>query len=118
MEEEMIQALKEMDKKRVEELNPNTRKLFDTIMHVCDERDKYKSLYENGNKLIDTILESDIFMNECPLSFDYVDNSIYNKAKNIFYENAGEYCENNCNDCYKKCWLKYFEEIKRLKEIK
>ena len=55
MEEEMIQALKEMDKKRVEELDSNARKLFDTIMHVCDERDKYKSLYENEKSHVDTL---------------------------------------------------------------
>ena len=51
----MIQALKEMDKKRVEELEPNSRKLFDTIMHVCDERDKLleenKQLKNNWKKL-------------------------------------------------------------------
>ena len=40
MEEEMIQALKEMNKKRVEELNPNARKLFDAIMKIASSRDK------------------------------------------------------------------------------
>lgn len=38
--EEIIKALRDMDEKRVEELDPNTRKLFDAIMRVCDERDE------------------------------------------------------------------------------
>ena len=69
----------------------------------------------NG-KLVDTILEFGIFMDECPLNFSYEDNSIQTKAQDIFYVDDGEYCENNCNENYKKCWLKYFKEIERLKE--
>ena len=54
-EEELIKALKEMDKKRVEELELNSRKLFDAIMKMADERDKYKSLYENEKDKNDTL---------------------------------------------------------------
>ena len=54
-EEELIKALKEMDKKRVEELELNSRKLFDAIMKIADERDKYKSLYENEKEHTDTL---------------------------------------------------------------
>ena len=54
-EEELIKVLKEMDKKRVEELEPNSRKLFDAIMKIADERDKYKSLYENEKEHTDTL---------------------------------------------------------------
>lgn len=54
-EEELIKALKEMDKKRVEELEPNSRKLFDAIMKIADERDKYKSLYQNEKEHVDTL---------------------------------------------------------------
>lgn len=54
-EEELIKALKEMDKKRVEELEPNSRRLFDAIMKIADERDKYKSLYENEKDHTDTL---------------------------------------------------------------
>lgn len=39
-EEELIKVLKEMDKKRVEELELNSRKLFDAIMKIADERDR------------------------------------------------------------------------------
>ena len=54
-EEELIKALKEMDKKRVEELEPNSRRLFDAIMKLADSRDKYKSLYENEKSHVDTL---------------------------------------------------------------
>ena len=38
--EEIIQALKDLDEKQVEELEPKTRKLFDAIMSIADERDE------------------------------------------------------------------------------
>ena len=54
-EEELITALKEMDKKRVEELDKNTKKVFDTVMKIADDKDKYKSLYENEKEHTDTL---------------------------------------------------------------
>ena len=39
-EEGLIKILREMDKKRVEELKPNSRKLFDAIMKIANSRDK------------------------------------------------------------------------------
>ena len=54
-EEELIKALKEMDKKRVEELDKNTKKVFDTVMKIADDKDKYKSLYENEKEHTDTL---------------------------------------------------------------
>lgn len=53
-EEELIKALKEMDKKRVEELEPNSRKLFDAIMKIANERDR---LLEEKRELIDYLKE-------------------------------------------------------------
>ena len=43
----------------------------------------------------------------------FEDNSKEDKAQNIFY--SDEYCENNCNDIYKDCWLKYFKELQKAK---
>ena len=54
-EEELIKALKGMDKKRVEELDKNMKKVFDAVMKIADERDKYKSLYENEKEHTDTL---------------------------------------------------------------
>ena len=54
-EEELIKALKEMDKKRVEELDKNTKKVFDAVMKIADDKDKYKSLYQNEKYHTDTL---------------------------------------------------------------
>ena len=82
------------------------------------ENDTLRKDLQKSKKIIDIILEYGIYMDECPLNFSFDENSIQDKAQNVFYEDNGEYCENNCNDCYKKCWLKFFKEMKRLKEIK
>ena len=63
--------------------------------------------------LIDTILNFSFFKEECPLNFGFEDNSKEDKAQNIFYND--EYCENNCNDICKDCWLKYFKELQKAK---
>ena len=74
--------------------------------------DLEQALDEN-KKLINTILNFDFFKEECPLNFSFEDNSKENEAQNIFYND--EYCENNCNDNYKDCWLKYFKELQKTK---
>lgn len=73
-EEELIKALKEMDKKRVEELEPNSRKLFDAIMKIADERDR---LLEEKQELIDYLKEE---INERKLTGndeDYIKLDVY-----------------------------------------
>lgn len=67
------------------------------------------------NNIIDTILEFSFFKEECPLNFGFGDEK-EEKAQDVFYED--DYCEENCNDIYKKCWLKYFEKLQELKENK
>ena len=64
--------------------------------------------------LIDTILNFSFFKEECPLNFSFEDNSKEDKAQDVFYED--EYCENACNDDYRKCWLKYFEKMQELEQ--
>lgn len=64
--------------------------------------------------LINTILTFSFFKEECPLNFVFEDNSKEDEAQNIFY--SDEYCENNCNDIYKECWLKYFKELQGSRE--
>lgn len=65
------------------------------------------------NNIIDTMLEFSFFKEECPLNFGFGDKK-EEKAQDVFYED--NYCEENCNDIYKKCWLKYFEKLQELKE--
>lgn len=73
----------------------------------------YEKEIERLNNIIDTMLEFNFFKEECPLNFDFGDEK-EEKAQDVFYED--DYCEENCNDIYKKCWLKYFEKLQELKE--
>lgn len=87
-EEELIKALKEMDKKRVEELEQNSRKLFDAIMKIANERDKYKSLYQNEKEHTDTLKR---IINRCVEEIynliDDCDSVIGNKESSIVSKN-------------------------------
>ena len=79
-----------------------------TIMQLQQENKQLK-------ELIDTILNWDIFKNECPMNFGYDEETNENKAQDVFYKDD-DYCENNCNDDYTKCWLKYFKRIHELEK--
>lgn len=68
---------------------------------------------ERLNNIINTMLDFIFFKEECPLNFGYTEKCDEEKAQDVFYEN--DYCEENCNDDYKKCWLKYFERLQELK---
>lgn len=66
------------------------------------------------NNIINTMLDFNFFKEECPLNFGYTEKCDEEKAQDVFYED--DYCEENCNDDYKKCWLKYFKRLQELKE--
>lgn len=66
-------------------------------------------------ELIDTILNWNIFKNECPMNFGYDEETNEDKAQDVFYKDD-DYCENNCNDDYTKCWLKYFKRMQELEK--
>ena len=87
--------------------------LVKTFNQVCEERNNLEQALDEIEKLINTILNFSLFKEECPLNFSFEDNSKEDKAQNIFY--SDEYCENNCNDIYKDCWLKYFKELQKAK---
>ena len=93
---------------------------IEKIEQALDENNKLKiqisareTLCEEYEQLINTILNFSFFKEECPLNFSFEDNSKEDEAQNIFY--SDEYCENNCNDIYKDCWLKYFKELQKAK---
>ena len=69
---------------------------------------------ERLNGLINTMLEFNLFGEECPLNFGYTERCNEEKAQDVFYED--DCCEKTCNDNYKKCWLKYFKRLQELKE--
>ena len=87
--------------------------LVKTFNQVCEERNNLAQALDENKKLINTILNFSFFKEECPLNFSFEDNSKEDEAQNIFYND--EYCENNCNDIYKDCWLKYFKELQKAK---
>ena len=64
--------------------------------------------------LIDIILNFSFFKEECPLNFGFENNTNEDKSQSVFYED--EWCENNCNDNYKDCWLKYFKKLQELEK--
>lgn len=53
--EELIRILKEFQRKHPEELVGEEIRLFDAIMEIADDRDKYKLLYENEKDHTDTL---------------------------------------------------------------
>lgn len=72
--------------------------------------------YDRLNKIIDTILDFSLFGEECPLSLGFND-KLEEEAQDTFYDD--NYCEINCTnekDRFKKCWLKYFNQLQELKE--
>ena len=64
--------------------------------------------------LIDIILNFSFFKEKCPLNFGFENNTNEDKSQSVFYED--EWCEDNCNDNYKDCWLKYFKKLQELEE--
>ena len=76
---------------------------------------KYAEENKQLKELIDTILNWNIFKNECPMNFGYDEETNEDKAQDVFYKDD-DYCENNCNDDYTKCWLKYFKRMQELEK--
>ena len=84
-------------------------KTIDCINAINDTLEEIERL----NNIINAMLDFNFFKEECPLNFGYTEKCDEEKAQDVFYEN--DYCEENCNDDYKKCWLKYFERLQELK---
>lgn len=80
----------------------------ETIIRQSQEIDRL-------NNIIDTILDFNFFNEECPLNFGFGDKK-EEKAQDVFYKD--KWCEKHCNDNYKKCWLKFFDKLKELRNIK
>ena len=91
------------------EFNKNLNKCLDVVKEL-EERDEE---IERLNNIINTMLDFNFFKEECPLNFGYTEKCDEEKAQDVFYED--NYCEENCNDDYKKCWLKYFKRLQELK---
>ena len=98
----------------IEQLQQENKKLNGTIQTYdillkanVEENKKLKNL-------IDIILNFSFFKEECPLNFGFENNTNEDKSQSVFYED--EWCEDNCNDNYKDCWLKYFKKLQELEQ--
>lgn len=89
------------------------QELYDNYLDLLIQNRKLEQALDENEKLINTILNFSFFEEECPLSFEFETISKEDKAQKIFYND--EYCEKNCNDNYKNCWLKYFKELQKAK---
>ena len=97
---------------RLQQKNKNLEQALDENNKLRIQISARETLCEEYEQLINTILNFSFFKEECPLNFSFEDNSKEDKAQDVFYED--EYCENACNDDYRKCWLKYFEKMQEL----
>lgn len=86
--------------------------IYDDLVIDINEIKRLTEENKELKELIDTILNWNIFKNECPMNFGYDEETNEDKSQSVFYED--EYCENACNDDYRKCWLKYFEKMQEL----
>ena len=119
-------------------VDENAKAKFDMLCHLEDFEIKYWELQEENKRLngaiqtydillkanveenkqlknlIDIILNFSFFKGECPLNFGFENNTNEDKSQSVFYED--EWCEDNCNDNYKNCWLKYFKKLQELEQ--
>ena len=84
-------------------------------LELIEEINEKEEEIERLNGLINTMLEFNLFGEECPLNFGYTERCDEEKAQDVFYED--DYCEKTCNDDFKKCWLKYFKRLQELKGV-
>ena len=99
-------------------IDENAKAKFNMLCHLEDFEVQYWELQQENKQLkelIDTILNWNIFKNECPMNFGYDEETNDDKAQDVFYKDD-DYCENNCNDDYTKCWLKYFKRMQELEK--
>ena len=103
-------------KERVEYLERSNNRREDEIISLRDELVSANdtSELERCSQMIDTILNFGFLKEECPLNFGFSTGSDELKAQDIFYSDEGEWCE-HCADDYKQCWIKYFEELMKIK---
>lgn len=107
------EILEKLEKARItqDDFLLNNAEIEHILSHIDSLRQENKQLKD----LIDTILNFSIFKEECPLNLGFENNTNEYKSQSIFYE--GEWCENNCNDNYKDCWLKYFKKLQELEQL-
>lgn len=98
-------------KYHIQRLQQENQELKQKYLNAVADYETTMSENKQLKDLIGTILALPFFENECPLNIGFENDSKEEYAQNIFYKD--DYCENNCNDNYKDCWLKYFKELQK-----
>ena len=109
-DKEVEDVLEELNQVRPEKLNDKTKRLFEAIMKIADERDKAKSdLYEANNRIVDLM---NIIDERDKIIDDMVENYNLNVGTDVLDICAK--CKYNNEDCHgdycKDALIKYFEE--------
>ena len=116
-EKEAQQVLDELNTVRIEVLNDEAKRLFEAIMKIADERDKIKQEYDRDTHILQNQLDLANAKNiERDKIIDLMADEITNNIVSICPLENYNYdldCENRCNDNYKECWKKYFENKAR-----
>lgn len=94
-----------------EKVKDENQELKQKYLNAVSDYETTMAEKEQLKDLIDIILAFPFFENECPLNIVFENDSKEEKAQNVF--DKDDYCENNCNDDYKDCWLKYFKELQK-----
>ena len=106
---DLIETLEEYANGFINVIAPPEEDVKELLEHIYNQDKEIERL----NNIINTMLDFNFLKEECPLNFGYTEKCDEEKAQDVFYED--DYCEENCNDDYKKCWLKYFERLQELK---
>ena len=81
----------------IQENKDKIAKLEKKVENLKNKNQKLQQQLEEQNKMINEILNNTFFANECP----------YSLIGDGFTQ---ELCDcDNCEDNYKKCWIKYFK---------
>ena len=67
---------------------------YQQVHQINNYIDKLQQENKQLKELIDTILNWNIFKNECPMNFGYDEETNEDKAQDVFYKDD-DYCENN-----------------------
>ena len=122
--EQAQQVLDKLNEIKPEQLEGEAKRLFEAIMLIADERDELKKELKKKDKQIEKyqnmlvtndllhVKESQEKDEIIDLMLDEITNSIVNTCPLEDY-NYDLDCENRCNDNYKECWKKYFENKAR-----
>ena len=101
--EQVQQVLDELNEVKPEKLEGNSKRLFEAIMSITDERDELRQKVKEINKGINSLMQS-------RKKWKYRYYKMKNKNKDLQKSVEQIY------DDYQECWKQYFENKAKLEE--